>query len=260
MGWTLLAQQFALELGFGVLLALAFVPPAPVGRFFYRLMGTCALLPMACALALRVRSEAGWADPAVIGVGLALAAFPLYLDAAPGRRFGLGLAAGLIGCALAAGWIVRQGLPGLSAGGVVIGTLSTLSTGAVAGGVGLAMVLGHWYLTVPRMEIRHLVRLNRMTIVAMVASLLSLAAACLLFASELSLGEPPLFGPWGLFYLGTRLAVGLILPLLFAGMAASALRFQNTRSATGILYASTVLVLIGTAVSLFLQDSYGVPL
>lgn len=43
-------------------------------------------------------------------------------------------------------------------------------------------------------------------------------------------------------------------------MAASALRFQNTRSATGILYALTVLVLIGTAVSLFLQDSYGVPL
>ncbi len=43
-------------------------------------------------------------------------------------------------------------------------------------------------------------------------------------------------------------------------MAASSLRFRNTRSATGILYASTVLVLIGTAVSISLQDSYGVPL
>ena len=68
------------------------------------------------------------------------------------------------------------------------------------------------------------------------------------------------FGPFGMFYLGTRVAVGLLLPLVFAAMAASSLRYQNTRSATGILYASTVLVLIGTAVSVFLQDSYRVPL
>ena len=44
------------------------------------------------------------------------------------------------------------------------------------------------------------------------------------------------------------------------GLTASALRFGNTRSATGILYASTVLVLIGTAVSVSLQDTFGVPL
>ena len=106
----------------------------------------------------------------------------------------------------------------------------------------------------------HLVRLNRVTVVAMLASLASLGTACLVFDELLRSAEPPLFGPWGLFYLGTRLVVGLALPLLFAAMAASSLRFRNTRSATGILYASTVLVLIGTAVSVFLQDSYRVPL
>jgi len=259
MGWSLLAQQFALELGFGVLLALAFVPPAPVGRFFYRLMGSCAALPIGAALVLRLRAGAG-ADPAVLGAGLALLAFPLTLDAAPRARFRAGMALALLGSALATGWVVRQGLSGLGWGGHLVGALSSLATGAVAGGVGLAMVLGHWYLTVPRMEIEHLVRLNRVTIAAMGVSLASLAVACLAFAGVLREAEPPLFGPWGLFYLGTRLAVGLALPLLFAAMAASALRFRNTRSATGILYASTVLVLIGTAVSLFLQDSYGVPL
>lgn len=260
MSWTLLAQQFALELAFGVLLALAFVPPAPVGRFFYRLMGSCAALPLAGALALRLKAGASWADLGVLGAGLALAALPFCMDAAPRRRFVIGMTAALLGSACAAGWVVRQGLQGLTWSGHLVGTFSSLATGAVAGGVGLAMVLGHWYLTVPRMEIEHLVRLNRMTVVAMGASLASLAAACLFFAAELRLGEPPLFGPWGLFYLGTRLAVGLLLPLLFAAMAASSLRYRNTRSATGILYASTVLVLIGTAVSLFLQDSYGVPL
>jgi hypothetical protein len=260
MAWTQLAQQFLLELGFGVLLALAFVPDAPVGTFFYRLMGTCAALPVLAAFVVRLRDGAPWSDPALLAMGLALCAHPIYSGPVRGARWRAGLAAALAGSALATAWIVRQGLPELTPAGQLVGVLSSLATGAVAGSVGLAMVLGHWYLTVPKLEVRHLARLNRVTVAAMLASLASLAVACLVFARSLARAEPPLFGPWGLFYLGTRLAVGLALPLVFAAMAASALRYQNTRSATGILYASTVLVLIGTAVSVFLQDSYRVPL
>jgi hypothetical protein len=260
MAWTQLSQQFLLELGFGVLLALAFVPDAPVGAFFYRLMGTCAAVPVVAALAVRLQGGVPWSDPAILGMVLAVAAHPIYSGPSSGARWWAGLGAGLAGSALATGWIVGQGLPELAPAGRVVGILSSLATGAVAGSVGLAMVLGHWYLTVPKLEIRHLARLNRVTVAAMLASLASLAVACLVYASLLARAEPPLFGPWGLFYLGTRLAVGLALPLVFAAMAASALRYQNTRSATGILYASTVLVLIGTAVSIFLQDSYRVPL
>jgi hypothetical protein len=43
-------------------------------------------------------------------------------------------------------------------------------------------------------------------------------------------------------------------------MTRESLKFDNTRSATGILYASTILVLIGTAVAISLQDAYGIPL
>lgn len=260
MAWTLLAQQFCFELGFGVLAALAFVPPAPVGTLFYRLMGTCASLPIAVALAARWRAGAGWSDVGVLGAALALLAYPVYSGPVHGARRQAGMALGLIGSALATGWVVRAGLPELGVPGQLVATLSSLATGAVAGSVGLAMVLGHWYLTVPKLEIEHLVRLNRVTVAAMLLSLATLAGACLVFAEDLRVAEPPLFGPWGLFYLGTRLAVGLALPLAFAAMAASSLRYRNTRSATGILYASTVLVLIGTAVSVFLQDSYRVPL
>jgi hypothetical protein len=260
MTWTDLSQQFCLELGFGVLFALAFVPRAPVGTLFYRLMGSTAALPIALALVARIRAGAPWSDPVVLGAALALLAYPLYSGPHRSRRFALGLAAGLAGSALATVWIVRASLGQLTVLGQLVAALSSLATGAVAGSVGLAMVLGHWYLTVPKLEIRYLQRLNRVTIGAMLTSLAALAAACFVFAEPLQRAEPPLFGPWGLFYLGTRLAVGLGLPLVFAAMAASALRFHNTRSATGILYASTVLVLIGTAVSIFLQGSYQVPL
>src|SRR5262245_277601 len=204
MAWTLLAQQFCLELGFGVLVALAFVPPAPVGTLFYRLMGTCAALPIAVALAARVRAGEVWSDPAVLGSVLALLGYPLFSGPLRAPRFRIGMGAGLLGSALATGWVVRTGLPELGLAGQLVATLSSLATGAVAGSVGLAMVLGHWYLTVPKLEIGYLVRLNRVTVAAMLTSLATLAGACLVFADDLRVAQPPLFGPWGLFYLGTR--------------------------------------------------------
>ena len=258
MAWSALAQQFCLELGFGVLLAMGFVPGAPVGAFFYRLMGTTAALPIALAFASRL--GAGATDPVLWASGTALAAYPLYSGPLRGRWWTLGLTAGLAGAGLATVWIVAEGLDGLGVRGGAVAASSALATGTVAGSVGLAMVLGHWYLTVPKMELRHLRRLNRLTVGAMLASAALCGLSCLVFAQVLRASHPPLFAPMGLFYLGTRIAVGLALPLLFAAMAASSLRFGNTRSATGILYASTVLVLIGTAVSIFLQDAYRVPL
>ena len=144
-------------------------------------------------------------------------------------------------------------------GGVL--TVTALTTGAVAGAVGLAMVLGHWYLTVPKLDVRHLMRLNKVCKGCMIASLFMVAITCIVYQEEISAADArPLFGPWGWFFLGTRLVVGLVLPLVFAWMADGSLKLGNTRSATGILYASTVLVLIGAAISISLQQSYGVPL
>jgi hypothetical protein len=144
--------------------------------------------------------------------------------------------------------------------GLALGSLSAMATGAVAGGVGLAMVVGHWYLTVPQLPIDWLRRLNRFTVGAMAASAVLVTFSCVYYADSMAQAAVPLLGPWGLFYLSARIVVGLALPLLFAWMTAGSLKYENTRSATGILYASTVLVLIGTAASLSLQDSYGMPL
>ena len=67
MGWSSLGTQFCLELAFGVFLALAFVPKAPVGRLFYRLMGSVAILPLIVAGLLPVTQDlAVWTDMRIL--------------------------------------------------------------------------------------------------------------------------------------------------------------------------------------------------
>jgi hypothetical protein len=260
MGWSDLGTQFCLELAFGVLLGLCFVARAPVGAFFHRLMGTTAALPLlAAALLPPLYAGASLRDPAVVAAAAALLPYPYYSGPVQSRRRLAALAIALACTGYALARVLARTRLVDSPGELALATASAMATGAVAGTVGLAMVLGHWYLTVPSLDVAHLRRMNRVTVASMLACLALVLASCLVFRSELRTGRD-LLGPWGLFHLGTRVAVGLAVPLVFAWMTSGSLRYRNTRSATGILYASTVLVLIGTAVSISLQDAYGVPL
>ena len=260
MSWSHLGSQFALELAFGVLLALAFVPRAPVGKLFYRMMGGTAVAALLLAALLPVWTAAEpWTSPAVVCALVAALLFPLYCTQPRGSRWWIGLGAALAATIAALG-VRLAGALELGTGELFLALYSALATGAVAGSVGLAMVLGHWYLTVPKLDVAHLVRLNRVSIAALFACLAAVGVSVLVFGERVGAGGRPLTDMWGLFYLGTRVTVGLLVPLAFAWMTASSLAHRNTRSATGILYASTILVLIGAAVSITLQDSYGVPL
>ncbi|HVS10156.1 MAG TPA: hypothetical protein VMS76_09820 [Planctomycetota bacterium] len=261
MGWSPLGTQFCLQLAFGVLLALAFVPRAPVGAMFYRLMATTALLPIALAIGMSLLAgSVRWSEPWVVLGSVSALAYPFYARVPRGRSWWVALALALGGVGAALVVCIAELAAPMGRLGILAGSLSALCTGAVAGSVGLAMVLGHWYLTVPKLEIAHLQRLNRLSVACMVLSLVLLGLTCAVQAGAPAAAGSPLATPRGLFHLGTRITVGLLLPLLFAWMAADSLRWRNTRSATGILYASTVLVLIGTGVAISLQDAYGVPL
>lgn len=261
MGWNALGTQFCLELAFGVLLALAFVPKAPVGTLFYRIMATAALAPLLVgALAPPLWGGVEWGDAGVWTACLAAIAYPAISGPTRGPKWALALAWSLLWSGSALVIAVQRGSSLADSGGLWLGALSAMATGSVAGSVAMAMVLGHWYLTIPTLHVKHLRRLNRLTIVCMLACTVLLVITCATFADRLNAGERPLLGATGMFYLGTRVTAGLLLPLVFSWMTAGSLKFENTRSATGILYASTILVLIGTAVSISLQDSYGIPL
>jgi len=261
MVWSSLGTQFCLELAFGVLVSMAAVARAPLGTFFFQLMGVTALVPLFVAVVLEPTVGAGeWlALPRLFALG-AGAMFLVYAWPVRVRTRELALVAASVLSAAALATYLRNtgpigdGLPW------VVASLSALGTGLVGGSVGLAMVFGHWYLTIPTLDVAWLVRLNRLTMVWMGLSLAAVLATCAVFERDLAARDIDIFGTWPLFHIGTRVLLGIAMPLLFGWMCAQSLRYRNTRSATGILYASTVLVLIGTAVSIFLQDLYGVPL
>ena len=261
MAWTPLGTQFCLELAFGVLLGLVLLARAPLGLFFHRLMGLTAALPL--VVVVTVPPTFGgreWSSPVGLAALAALLALPWLLSPVRTGTRRLATIWATLGAALGLVLAVQEA-PGVQdTTSLVLGSLSAMATGGVAGSVGLAMVLGHWYLTIPQLPIAWLARINRFTVVWMLLSALLLGLTCALFGADLGTETRPLLGSWGLFFLGSRIAVGLALPLLFAWMTAGSLKYENTRSATGILYASTVLVLIGTAASISLQDSYGIPL
>jgi hypothetical protein len=264
MAWNTLGTQFCLELAFGLALALCTIARAPLGKFFWLLMGTTLLLPLLVVLIALPKFGGGTTnDPELWLVGLAALAFPFTSGPVRARRrlFALCWSTACIGAALVFALNRAPGpLDGLGAGTMLLCAASAMATGTVAGGVGLAMVVGHWYLTVPQLSLSWITRLNRFTAGAMIVSALLLALTMAAFHESLSSGRAPLSAPWGMMQISARVAVGLLLPLLFAWMTAGSLAYRNTRSATGILYASTVLVLIGTAVSVSLQNTYGIPL
>jgi hypothetical protein len=133
---------------------------------------------------------------------------------------------------------------------------STLMLGSVLG----AMITGHWYLVQHKLSLAPLKITTKMYII-------SVALRCLVVASAIIFGGVALpsagvfaeFDFRGYIFIG-RVAVGLIIPLIFGFMTWSAVKIGSTQSATGILYATVVLVLLGETFAGFLYLMTGIPL
>ncbi len=250
MDWARLGSLFLLELGFGLFASLLLVRAAPLGPFFFRLLGGFA------AAATAVGAFLPGAAGAIVTAGalLAVAGFLYLLRPLTTARRSIVLGLATLGSLAALAPSVLEA--GASVG--ALGLASSVGSALLVGTIAVAMVLGHWYLVVPNLDVAILRRANLATVGALGGKLAAAGALLAVCGSELA--RTSLFRPMGLFHLGTRGLVGLLAPLAFAGLVAGCLRHRNTRSATGILYASTVLVLIGEAVGLALWGSYGIPL
>lgn len=119
-----------------------------------------------------------------------------------------------------------------------------ITGGALLGLVTTAMLLGHWYLNTPTMQ---LAPLRRLIVLLAGAVLLRMILCGSGLALELTLAgqsEAADLTSW-LLFVALRWLAGLLSVLGLAWLTWQTLKIPNTQSATGILYAAVILAFIG---------------
>ena len=130
--------------------------------------------------------------------------------------------------------------------------LSDFSSAAVCGSILTGMLLGHWYLTTPTMStgpLRWFV-----TAIAVAACLRLVGSATALATAGIQIPGTT-HGIWlGIRWLGT-----IFVPLLVALLVWRILQYQNTQSATGVLFAGLILVVMGEMSGALLERDLHIP-
>ncbi len=110
-----------------------------------------------------------------------------------------------------------------------------------------SMLLGHWYLNAPGMDLAPLRRLLTAMAIAVVLHALVCGVGL-----GLELGVRPPTTEWWLF-ITMRWAFGLAGVVALTWMAWRTLEIPNTQSATGILYVAVIGAFVGETMSLLLS-------
>lgn len=129
-----------------------------------------------------------------------------------------------------------------------------ITSGLVVGSVTTAMLLGHWYLNTPTMDLKPLRKLLWLCVIAIALRTLLSGTG-----TTLTILNTEVTNTWWIF-VSLRWIAGLIVSLGLIYMTFLTLRVPNTQSATGILYAATIVVFIGELTARVLADNVLYPL
>ena len=172
--------------------------------------------------------------------------------------FGLGLAVLVL---IAYFYPIAEGLTQAAFG---LRAFSFVGSALMLGSVLGAMITGHWYLVNHKLSIQPLRLASLLFLsatlvrVLFVIGLMSYSS----FSNEAALAESARallsFSGKGILF-WARCLIGLAGPLIFAFMIYETVKLKSTQSATGMLYATVVLVFIGEAFSKFLWFFTGIP-
>ena len=133
--------------------------------------------------------------------------------------------------------------------------IAAVTSGLVLGVTFAAMLLGHWYLNAPGMELEPL---RRLLVVAGAAVVIQMFVVGAGLAAEVSHRSSVDVG-W-LLFVALRWSFGLFGVLGLLWMAWQTLKIPNTQSATGILYVAVIGVFIGELTGLLLSAESAFPL
>jgi len=258
---------FLTHLGLGIVFTLALVSREAGVKFFRFNAGLAAIL-IAFAFAFRSGDSdlSGANLAALAALAIAEAATVLYW-ATVGRSLasirpaivGLACVCGLV--ALTAQAIAVAGGRGL--GAVVLTIASFLSSAALLGGASTAMILGHWYLILPSMQVSHLQSIVKVHIASLVVRIVVVAAAVLVAIETWQPGLGPSFRHYitsvgGVFF-WQRVLFGLCGPVLLSYLTWETAKIRATQSATGILYVDFFTVVVGEVLAQYLLLATRVP-
>jgi hypothetical protein len=132
--------------------------------------------------------------------------------------------------------------------------LEIISSGALLGAVIMSMLLGHWYLNTPGMKLDPLYKLLAFCLWALAIRTVISATGSYFFVTAHVVSSS-----WWIF-VSLRWITGVAATLIMVILAKFTLRVPNTQSATGILYAATVVVLVGELTAQLLSDNVLYPL
>jgi hypothetical protein len=128
-----------------------------------------------------------------------------------------------------------------------------LSSAWLVGSITTAMLLGHWYLTATAMPLLPLRRLNQFLLSAV-------ALRALIAGIGLATCPEAIDDTTHLAWLAIRWVCGLGGPLAMGLAVPPILKYRNTQSATGVLFAGVILAFMGEMAATLLSQDIGWPL
>jgi protein NrfD len=258
---------FLAHLGVGIVWTLALVSRAAGVKFFRFNAGLAAIL-LAVALAFRPGSEPGVTASTTAFAALVLCEAALVVYWATVGRMLASIRPALLWTAIAGGTaaIVVQGLAASAdraAGMRMLTVASFVTSAALLGGACTAMVLGHWYLILPSMQVSHLQSIVKVHIVSMIARVAVVSVAVFLAIMTWQPGLGPSFRHYimsagGIFF-WQRVLFGLAGPAVLSYLTWETAKIRSTQSATGILYVDFFTVVVGEVLAKYLLLATRVP-
>lgn len=258
---------FLTHLGIGIAGTLLIVGGAAGVKFFRFNAGLAAAL-LLIALAFRPASPAPDRLESVGLSALVIATAMLLVYWASIGRALSGLRPFLLWATVLGGGasLVAQGI-GLSVGEMApspaLTVASFLSSAALLGGACTAMILGHWYLVLPSMDVSLLQSMVKFHIASTLLRVVVVAAvvwvALVTWQAPSGAGyDQYVFSLDGVF-LWQRLLFGLGSPALLSYLTWETAKIRSTQSATGILYVDFFTVVVGEVLAKYLLLSTRVP-
>jgi protein NrfD len=269
---------FLAHLGLGIVFTLVFVPREAGVKFFRFNAGLAAIL-LVVALGFLFRSLPAWNGIGGANVGfltLALGTVALVAStiaivlywATVGRVLAK-IRPALVAVAIGAGFlaIVLQGASIDDGIGMQLLTVASfLSSAALLGGACTAMILGHWYLVIPSMQVSYLQSIVKLHIASMAVRVAVVAAAvsyALMPSFSIEAGMASSFRHYitsidGIFF-WQRVLFGLGGPALLSYLTWETAKIRSTQSATGILYVDFFTVVVGEVLAKYILLATRVP-